>query len=226
MAETKEAGGGGGAATADMSLLERIVYEGRMAQDDSQAAHAKHLVGEFASQILEDEMTVSADTVAMINARIARIDELLSAQLNEIMHTEEFQTLEGSWRGLAFLVFNSETGTRLKIRVLPASQKDVQTDLEKAVEFDQSVLFKRLYEEEYGTFGGHPYSCLICDFEFGRHPQDIALLEKLSNVAAAAHAPLIAGASAKMFDLGSFTSLGNPRDLAKVFESSDRKSVV
>ncbi len=221
MAEKQEASGGGAAESADMTLLDRIVHEGRMAFDDSQADHAKHLVGEFASQILEEQMTVSADTVAMINARIARIDELLSAQLDEIMHNEDFQALEGSWRGLAHLVFNSETGTSLKIRVLAASQKDVQTDLDKAVEFDQSALFKQLYEEEYGTFGGHPYSCVICDFEFGRHPQDIALLEKLSNVAAAAHAPIVAGASAKMFDLTSFTSLGNPRDLAKVFESSE-----
>jgi type VI secretion system protein ImpC len=212
---------GGGAATAEMSLLDRIISEGRMAQDDAQAAHARHLVGEFASQVLSEEITVSADTVAMINARIARIDELLSAQLNEIMHDSDFRKLEASWRGLAYLVFNSETGTRLKIRVLAASQKEVQADLDKAVEFDQSRLFKMLYEEEYGTFGGNPYSCLVCDYEFGRHPQDIALLEKLSNVAAAAHAPVIAAASPRMFDLQSFTGLGGPRDLAKVFESSE-----
>ena len=191
MATEKEADGGG-AATADMSLLDRIVHEGRMAQDESQAEHAKHLVGEFASQVLAEEITVSSDTVAMINARIARIDELLSDQLNEIMHHPDFQKLEASWRGLSYLVFNSETGTRLKIRVLAASQKEVQDDLEKAVEFDQSHLFKVLYEEEYGTFGGNPYSCLTVDYEFGRHPQDIALLEKLSNVAAAAHAPIMA----------------------------------
>ncbi len=212
---------GGGVATEELSVLDRIVQEGRMAQDEAQAEHARHLVGEFASQVLAEEITVSSDTVAMINARIAKIDELLSAQLNEIMHHPDFQQLEASWRGLNYLVMESETGTRLKIRVLAASRKEIQDDLDKAVEFDQSVLFKQLYEEEYGTFGGHPYSCLIGDFEFGRHPQDIALLEKLSSVAAAAHAPIIAAASPKMFDLESYTRLGAPRDLAKVFESSE-----
>ena len=208
MANQETAAEGGGAATADMSLLDRIVSEGRMAQDAGQAEHAKNLVGEFASQILSEEITVSSDTVAMINARIARIDELLSAQLNEIMHHPDFQKLEASWRGLSYLVFNSETGTQLKIRVMAASQKEVQDDLEKAVEFDQSHLFKLLYEEEYGTFGGNPYSCIVADYEFGRHPQDIALLEKLSNVAAAAHAPVVAAASPKMFDLESYTRWG------------------
>lgn len=221
MAKEKKAADAGGAATAEMSLLDRIVSEGRMAQDDAQAARAKHLVGEFATQILSEQITISSDTVAMINARIAQIDELLSAQMNEILHNPEFQKLEASWRGLHYLVFNSETGKRLKIRVMAASRKEIQDDLEKAVEFDQSRLFKLLYEEEYGTFGGNPYSCVVADFEFGRHPQDIALLEKLSNVAAAAHAPVIAAASPKLFDLESFTRLGAPRDLAKVFESSE-----
>lgn len=219
MAKKKEAEGG--AATAELSLIDTIVQEGRMAQDDQQVAHAKHLVGEFASQVLAEEMPVAGDTVAMINARIAQIDELLSKQLNEVMHHPDFQKLESSWRGLNYLVMNSETGTRLKIRVMSASRKEVQDDLEKAVEFDQSALFKQLYEEEYGTFGGHPYSCLIGDYEFGRHPQDVAMLQKLSNVAAAAHAPFIAAASAKLFDLDSFTNLGAPRDLAKIFESTE-----
>ncbi|MGY8799731.1 MAG: type VI secretion system contractile sheath large subunit [Longimicrobiales bacterium] len=221
MAKEQAASEGGGAATEDMSILDRIISEGNMAQDDAQAEHAKNLVGEFANQILSEEITVSSDSAAMINERIARIDELLSDQLNEIMHSQDFQELEGSWRGLSHLISNSETGARLKIRVLAASQKEVQDDLDKAVEFDQSRLFKLLYEEEYGTFGGNPYSCILADFEFGRHPQDIALLEKLSNVAAAAHAPMIAAASPKMFDLQSYTRLGAPRDLAKVFESSE-----
>lgn len=220
MATSKEAAGGG-VETAELSLIDRIVMEGRMARDEGQQAYAKNLVGELANQILAEEMTVSSDTVAMINARIARIDELLSAQLNEIMHTPDFQQLEGSWRGLNYLVMNSETGTRLKLRVMSASKKDIMDDLEKAVEFDQSALFKQLYEEEYGTFGGHPYSCLIGDFEFGRHPQDIAMLEKLSSIAASAHAPFISAASPRLFDMDSFTEMGNPRDLAKLFESTE-----
>ncbi len=218
---TEQEGAAGGAAATELSLIDRIISEGRLARDDSQQAHAKNLVGELANQILSEEMTVGSDTVAMINARIAKIDELLTAQLNEILHQPEFQALEATWRGLNYLVMNSETGTQLKIRVMAASKKDVMDDLEKAVEFDQSALFKQIYEEEYGTFGGHPFSCLVGDYAFTRHPQDIAMLEKLSNVAAAAHAPFIAGASPRLFDMDSFTDLGKPRDLAKVFESTE-----
>jgi len=163
--------------------------------------------------------TVSNDVVDLINDKIAEIDDLLSAQVNEILHDAEFQKLESSWRGLSYLVFNTETSTRLKLRLLNITKGELLKDLEKAVEFDQSALFKKVYEEEYGTFGGFPYSCLIGDFDFGRHPQDIALLEKVSNVAAAAHAPFIAAASARMFDLDAFTDLGVPRDLSKIFES-------
>jgi type VI secretion system protein ImpC len=203
------------------SLLDKIVDEGRMARDDSQKAYARDLIGEFVNQVLQDGAAVSKDTVAMIEARIAQIDELLSAQLNEILHAPEVQKLESTWRGLRYLVYNTETGTRLKLRVLNVTQKELQADLEKASEFDQSTLFKKVYEEEYGTFGGHPYTMLLGDFEFGRHPQDMALLEKLSNVAASAHAPFIAAASPRLFDWDSFTELGNPRDLAKLFESTE-----
>ena len=214
-----EAGAEGGVET--LSLLDTIIEEGRMAREESQMAHARDLIGEFATQILDEEMTVSPDTVAMIEARIAQIDELISNQLNDIMHAEEFQKLEASWRGLNYLVMNTETGTMLKLRLLPASQQELLGDLEKAAEFDQSTLFKKLYEDEYGTFGGHPYGLLLGDYEFGRHPQDMALLEKISNVAAAAHAPFIAAASPALFDMDSFTELGTPRDLAKIFESAE-----
>jgi type VI secretion system protein ImpC len=201
--------------------LDKIVSEGKMARDESQKAHAKDLIGEFVSEILDQSMTVSKDTVAMINLRIAQIDQLLSDQLDEIMHAEEVQKLEASWRGLHYLVMNTETGTQLKLRVVNVTKQEVVSDLEKATEFDQSVLFKKVYEEEYGTFGGHPYGLLIGDYEFGRHPQDMAMLEKISNVAAAAHAPFIAAASPKLFDMESFTELGQPRDLAKIFESTE-----
>lgn len=211
----------GGTATTELTVLDRIVHEGRMARDEVQTAYARDLVGEFAAQVLDEGLTVGNDTVAAIVDRIAQIDTLISAQLNEVLHAPEFQALEASWRGLAYLVFNTETGTQLKIRLLNATRKELQDDLEKAVEFDQSTLFKKIYEEEYGTFGGHPYSLLLADFEIGRHPQDMAFVEKLSNVAAAAHAPLLAAASPRLFDLGSFTELGVPRDLAKIFESAE-----
>lgn len=206
-------------AEQDISLLDQIIEEGSMIRDDSQRPYAEDLIGEFVNEILDKSMTVSEDTVAMIENRIAQIDQLLSDQLDEILHAEEFQRLEASWRGLNYLVMNTETGTHLKLRLMDATKRELLTDLEKAVEFDQSVLFKKIYEEEYGTFGGEPYGLLIGDYEFGRHPQDVALLELMSNVAAAAHAPFVAAASPTLFDMSSFTELGIPRDLAKTFES-------
>ena len=207
--------------TTELPLLDRIIQEGKMARDESQQAYARDLVGEFVNQILDEGMTVSKDTVASIEARVAQIDQLLSEQLNEIMHHEDFQRLEASWRGLHFLVMNTETSTRLKLRLLNVTKKELLDDLEKATEFDQSALFKKIYEEEYGTFGGHPFGLLVGDFEFGRHPQDMALLEKLSGVAAAAHAPFIAAASPRLFDMDGFTEIGVPRDLSKIFESAE-----
>jgi type VI secretion system protein ImpC len=209
------------AATSDLPLLDRIIQEGKMARDESQQAYARDLVGEFVNQILDEGMTVSKDTVASIESRIAEIDQLLSHQLNEVLHDEEYQRLEASWRGLHYLVMNTETSTKLKLRLLNVTKKELLADLQKATEFDQSALFKKIYEEEYGTFGGHPFGLLVGDFEFGRHPQDMALIEKLSGVAASAHAPFIAAASPRLFDMDGFTELGVPRDMAKIFESAE-----
>lgn len=195
--------------TQTLSLLDKIIAEGRMAHDDSQQDYARDMLAEFATQVLDEGMAIDKDTVAMINDRISQIDQLISAQLNEVLHHPELQKLEASWRGLHLLVQNTETSTRLKLRLLNVTQKELQNDLEKAVEFDQSALFKKIYEEEYGTFGGHPFSLLVGDYTFGRHPQDIGLLEN-SNVAAAAHALFIAAASPRLFDMTSFTELAIP----------------
>ena len=219
--KTPQPDGQPAATTETASLLDTIIKDGKMARDESQLPYARDLVGEFVSQVLDSSIAVSEDTVMMINQRIAAIDQLLTDQLNEIMHDPAFQQLEASWRGLHYLVSNTETGQTLKLRLLNATKSEVRNDLERAVEFDQSVQFKQLYEEEYGTFGGHPYSVLVGDYEFGRHPQDMAWLDKMSNVAAAAHAPFIAAASPKLFDLDSFTELGNPRDLSKLFDNTE-----
>ncbi|MBT6305360.1 MAG: type VI secretion system contractile sheath large subunit, partial [Rhodospirillaceae bacterium] len=126
-----------------------------------------------------------------------------------------------AWSGLNHLVMNTETSTRLKIRLLPVTRDELQKDLDKAVEFDQSNLFKKVYEEEYGSYGGNPYSLLIGDFYVGRSPRDIAFIEKIAGVAAAAHAPFIAAAGPALFDMAGFNDLGRPRDLAKLFESTE-----
>jgi type VI secretion system protein ImpC len=216
--------GGAAAAPAPVQLpvIDRFLQQGKIIRDDSQRQFALTLLAEYATQVLDQGMTVSKDSVvAGIKDRIAQIDEMVSAQLNEIMHAPEFQKMEASWRGLHYLVMNSETGTMLKLRLMNVTKEELLSDMEKATEFDQSALFKKVYEEEYGTFGGNPFTVLVGDYEFGRHPQDIATLEKISNVAAAAHAPFIASASPKLFDMDSFTELGIPRDLAKGFESTE-----
>jgi type VI secretion system protein ImpC len=207
--------------TTERSLLDQIVEEGRLGYDEAARERGKDLVKEFVAQVLEGSMTLGRDAELMINARIAQIDHLLSLQLNEILHHAAFQKLEGSWRGLRHLVDQSETGTALKIRVLNASKKDVLRDLQRAPEFDQSALFKKVYEEEYGVFGGAPFGALIGDYEFGKHPEDIELLERVSNVAAAAHAPFISAAAPDMLNLQSWTNLDAPRDLAKIFDSTE-----
>ncbi|HET9711251.1 MAG TPA: type VI secretion system contractile sheath large subunit, partial [Pyrinomonadaceae bacterium] len=203
------------------NLLERILDEGRLALNESQVDRAKDMIGEFVQQVMQGSMVVSKNIETSINARIAAIDKLLSAQLNEIMHAEEFQKLEASWRGLQHLVFESETGTMLKIRVLNTPKKDLLRDMERAPEFDQSALFKKVYEEEFGTFGGSPIGALIGDYEFSNHPQDISLLEKISQVAAAAHAPFISAASPQLFGWDSFSDLQEVRDLAKIFDRTE-----
>jgi len=201
------------------SLLERIIDEGRIGRDDEQREQSRKQITTLVEEVMKGTVRVSKDIEATINARIADIDELLSRQLNEIMHASEFQRLEASWRGLHYLVHQSETSTMLKIRVFNVSKNDLLKDLERASEFDQSALFKKVYEEEFGMFGGAPFGALIGDYEFGRHPQDMALLDQISHVAAAAHAPFIAAASPQLYNLESFTDLGAPRDLAKIFDT-------
>ncbi len=202
----------------EVSLLDQILTEGKMARDDFQKEQAKDMIGEFVSQVMSGTLTMSKNMDVAINARIAEIDRLLSAQMNEIMHHQEFQKLEGSWRGLHHLVKNSLTGTMLKIRVMSVTKKELLKDFERALEFDQSAMFKKIYEEEYGTFGGAPYGALIGDYEFGNHPQDLALLESLSQVAAAAHAPFISAASSEMFGWDEFSEMTDVRDISKIFD--------
>jgi type VI secretion system protein ImpC len=144
---------------------------------------------------------------------------MLSAQLNEIMHHERFGQLEGSWRGLHYLVMNTETSTNLKLRVINLPKRELFRDLTRAVEFDQSQLFKQIYENEFGTPGGEPYGSLIGDYEWTNHPDDVETLRLMSNIAAAAFAPFISGTSSQMFGFKSWTELTRPRDLAKIFDT-------
>jgi type VI secretion system protein ImpC len=209
------------AAPQEANLLDQILTEGRMARDEFQKEAAKDMIAEFVNQVMSGELTMSKNMDVAINARIAEIDRVISAQMNEIMHHEEFQKLEGSWRGLHYLVKNSLTSTQLKIRVMSVSKKELLKDFERALEFDQATLFKKIYEEEYGTFGGAPFGALIGDYEFGNHPQDMALLEKLSQVAATAHAPFLSAASPEMFGWDTFSEMSDVRDISKIFDRTE-----
>jgi type VI secretion system protein ImpC len=210
-----------GEVTQERSLLDQIVEEGRLARDPSAKERGKDLVKEFVNQVLEGSMTVSKDAEMMISARIAQIDHLVSLQLNEVLHAGAFQKLEGSWRGLKYLLDQSETSDKLKIKVLNVTKKELLRDLQRAPEFDQSAMFKKVYEEEYGIFGGAPFGALVGDYEFGRGPEDIELLEKVAQVASAAHAPFLTAAGPEMLNMDSFTAIDAPRDMAKIFDSSE-----
>src|SRR6185312_2939872 len=203
--------------TGTLSLLDQAIGVTKTAEPDEM----QDLLRTLTSEALSGTVTFSKNLTQTFNKAIAAIDEKLSKQLSAIMHNEEFQKLEGSWRGLNYLVKNSETSATLKIRVFNLKKKDLHKDLTKAVEFDQSQIFKKIYESEFGTPGGEPYGALIGDYEFGNGTEDLEVLQGMSNVAAASFAPFISAADPKMFGLESFNELSKPRDLEKVFESSE-----
>ena len=198
--------------------LDEIITAGRMIRDEAQKEYATAMLQTFLDEIVQKPE--SSDAIAAVSKRKADIDKVLGDQLDLILHHPDFQALEGRWRGLSYLLSGTDVGAHLQIRLLNISTHELAYDLEKAVSFDQSQLFKKVYEEEYGTFGGNPYSFLMSDFEFGCSQFDIALLSKISEVAAAALAPFIAGASPSLLDLDSFADLGHIRDIATVFQST------
>ena len=177
----------------------------------------------LAAQALSNVKIISGDAVRSIEAMIAAIDKKLTDQINRIIHHEDFQKLESAWRGLHYLVNNTETDEQLKIRVMNVSKNDLGKTLKryKGTAWDQSPLFKKLYEEEYGQFGGEPYGCLVGDYHFDHTPPDVELLSEMSKVAAAAHAPFVTGASPTAMQMESWQELANPRDLTKIFTTPE-----
>jgi type VI secretion system protein ImpC len=200
------------------SLLDQVIAATRP-QSTQEQERARDYFRQFLNHVVQPGQVVSKDVEASIKTWIGEIDKTLSAQMNEILHEPGLQQLEATWRGLHYLVDRSETGDSLKIRVLNVKKPELFRDLEKAVEFDQSNLYKKIYEEEYGQLGGHPYGMLVGDYQFGRSAEDISLLKMISGVAAAAHAPFVSNASPKLFGFDSFTELPNPRDLANIFDA-------
>lgn len=217
--ETATAAAPEAAQAEEKGLLDQIVDKSRMANSDIEHERAKDIISQFAKEVMDGTVVVSDTLNRTLDARISEIDRLLSEQLSEVMHAEAFQKLESSWRGLHYLCDQSNTSTQLKIKVLNASQKELNKDFRSAIDFDQSSLFKKIYEEEFGTFGGAPFGALLGDFEIGRHPEDMFFLEQMSHVAAAAHAPFVAATAPSLLGMETFTDLGKPMDLAKVFDT-------
>src|ERR1035438_9668879 len=211
--------------TTEVSLLDQIVAQGRFGKDTVAQERGKDMVKEFINQVLEGHMTLTRDAEATIGARIEDIDRLISLQLNEVLHHPSFQKLEATWTGIRHLVINSETSEMLKIKLLNVPKRDLLRDLQRALEFDQSAFFKKVYEEEFGVFGGSPFGALVGDYEFGRSGEDIELLEKVAQVASAAHAPFLSAAAPEMINLTEYSQMTGIRDVSKVFDSTDRKLV-
>lgn len=203
------------AAAQEVSLLDQVIS----ATKQTERSRAEELMKTLVDQALAGVVSFDKNVTKTINATIKAIDEKLSTQLAAIMHHPDLQKLEGTWRGLNYLVMNSETSAMLKIKVLNVSKRALFNDVDKAVEFDQSQIFKKLYENEFGTPGGEPYGALIGDYEFINHPEDIDLLGKMSNVAAAAFCPFISAADPKLMGFESWQELTKPRDLEKIFMS-------
>lgn len=218
MSETKtETGTSAAEETGSLNLLDQAISVTKTAEPDEM----QDLLRTLTSEALSGTVTYNKNLTQTFNKAIAAIDEKLSKQLSAIMHHPDLQKLEGSWRGLHHFVKSSETGSTLKIRMMNITKKELHKDLTKAVEFDQSQIFKKIYESEFGTPGGEPYGALIGDYEFGSGTEDLEVLQSMSNVAAASFAPFISAANASMFGLESFTELAKPRDLEKIFESSE-----
>ena len=202
-------------------LLDQIIDTGIRATDETARERGQELIRNLVDQLVSPDMVVAKSIVKTINSRIAAIDALLSRQLDEIVHAPEFQKLEGSWRSLNQLIMNSETGENLKIRVLNISKKDMLRDFQAAAEFTESGLWKKVYEYEFGVYGGDPFGALLGDYEFGKGAQDVALLDHISAVAAGAHAPFLSATAPQMFGMDSFTQMPDPRDVAKIFDKNN-----
>ncbi|MCB9845593.1 MAG: type VI secretion system contractile sheath large subunit [Phycisphaeraceae bacterium] len=190
---------------------------------DSAKEQVAAAVQTLAAQALSNTNLVSDDVLKTIESIIAQIDKKLTEQINLILHHSDFQQLEGSWRGLHYLINNTETDEMLKIRVMNISKKDLGKTLKKfkGTAWDQSPIFKKLYEEEYGTPGGQPYGCIVGDYYFDHSAPDVELMQGMGQVAAAAHAPFITAPSPTLFNMDSWQELSDPRDLTKIFQTPE-----
>lgn len=211
-----------GAVLEGSPLTELLQKEFKPKSDEAKSA-VEQAVRTLAEQALAQTALISADVVRSIDAMVAEIDRKLTEQINLILHHAEFQKLESAWRGLHYLVNNTETDEMLKIRVMNIKKEELGKTLKwyKGTAWDQSPIFKRIYEEEYGQFGGEPFGCLVADYYFDQSPPDVEMLGEMSKISAAAHTPFITGASPTVMQMDSWQELANPRDLTKIFTTPE-----
>ena len=209
--------------TAEASEFSALLQQEFRPKSDSAKDAIENAVKTLAEQALSQASLISDDAIRSITSMVAEIDKKLSEQVNQIIHHDDFQKLEGSWRGLHYLVNNTETDEQLKIKVYNVSKKDLAKNLKKfkGTAWDQSPFFKKIYEEEYGQFGGEPYGCLCADYHFDQSPPDVAMLSEMSQICAASHTPMVTGASPNVMQMDSWQELSNPRDLTKIFGTAE-----
>ncbi|WP_395697038.1 type VI secretion system contractile sheath large subunit [Methylocella sp.] len=217
------AGPAAGVAVNDVDEFAALLKQSFKPRTERAQTEVENAVSTLVREALADQSVIKADVLDTIESMIAKLDEKLTAQMNEILHAPEFQKIESAWRGLHYLVFNSETDAQLKIHVMNVSKSELYKNLRNypGARWDQSPLFKRVYEAEFGQLGGQPYGCLIGDYEFSHLPADVQLMRDLSKIAGAAHAPFFAAASPTLMGMDSWTELMNPRDLSKVFDTPE-----
>jgi type VI secretion system protein ImpC len=223
MSNPSQEGAPSAGLNAEASEFSALLQQEFRPKSDAAKDAIENAVKTLAQQALSQATLISDDAIRSITSMVAELDKKLSEQVNLIMHHEDLQKLEGSWRGLHYLVNNTETDEYLKIKVYNVSKKDLAKNLKKfkGTAWDQSPVFKKIYEEEYGQFGGEPYGCLCADYHFDHSPPDVAMLGEMSQVCAASHTPMITGASPALMQMDSWQELSNPRDLTKIFGTAE-----
>lgn len=223
MATELEKGTGGAGALAELDEFSSILKQNFKPRTDTAAKEVENAVSTLVKEALADDSLIAEDILDTIDAMIAKLDEKLSAQVNEIIHHPEYQKLESSWRGLAYTVNNTESDATLKVKVMNISKGELDRELRMfpGAKWDQSPVFKKVYEAEFGQLGGQPFGALIGDFYFDHSSSDVRLLRDLGKIAAASHAPFVSSAAPTLLGMDSWNELGNPRDLSTVFDTPD-----
>jgi len=223
MATELQRQGDTGVTTQEPDEFAALLKQSFRPRNERAASEVESAVATLVSTALADTTLLKDDVLDTLEAMIAAIDKQVSDQVNEIIHASEFQQIESAWRGLNYLVMNSETDANLKISVMNVGKRELLNNLRlyPGARWDQSPLFKQVYEQEFGTLGGQPIGAMVCDYEFTHEPTDVQLLRALSKIAASAHMPLFAAAGPTLMGMDSWTELMNPRDLSKLFDTPD-----